>query len=202
MYLMLSTYVEYSLGQVIKMQERLLEGDRHCPEMDIKTIVLGMGNPLRCDDGIGVAVVLTLKKSYPLSENITIMDAGTSGLEALLLMQGYQRAFIIDAADIGGAPGDWRCIPIEELSFIPEGLAKSGSAHQAGLKEVIALGQVLGTLPEEIFIYAVQPQDLQISIGLSDTNAAALHEIVEDLIHRLGSGLNHPGRLNDKNVEA
>jgi hydrogenase maturation protease len=183
------------------MQERLLKRDSFYLGTDKKTIILGMGNPLRCDDGIGVAVVEVLKRSYSLSDNITFMDAGTSSLRALLMMQGYQRVFIIDAADIGGAPGDWRCIPIEDISFIPEGLTKYGSFHNAGLKDAIALGQVMEILPEEIMIYAVQPQDLQISIGLSDTIATAAHEIVEDLIQRLGSGLNHPGSLNDKNVE-
>ena len=173
------------------MQERLLKKDHFYLGTDKKTIVLGMGNPLRGDDGIGVAVLETLKASYWFSENITIMDAGTSSLQALLVMQGYQRVFIIDAADIGGAPGDWRCISIEELSIIPEGLIKYGSFHNAGLKDAIALGQILEILPEEMMIYAVQPQDLQISIGLSDTIATAAHEIVEDLIQRLGSGLNH-----------
>jgi hydrogenase maturation protease len=183
------------------MQDRLSKNKGFCLDTDKKTIILGMGNPLRRDDGIGVAVVETLKRSYSHSENITIMDAGTSGLQALILMQGYQQAFIIDAADIGEAPGDWRCIPIEKISFILEGLTKYGSFHNAGLKDAIALGQVLEILPEEIYIYAVQPQDLQISIGLSDSNATAAFEIVEDLIQRLRSRFKQPEALNDKNVE-
>ncbi len=183
------------------MQERLLKNDHFYLDSDKKTIILGMGNPLRCDDGIGVAVVEALKRSNSLAENITIIDAGTSGLQALLVMQGYQRVFIIDAADIGGAPGDWRCIPIEDISFILEGLTKYGSFHNAGLKDAIALGQVLEILPEEIYIYAVQPQDLQISIGLSDSNTTAALEIVENLIQRLGSKLDLPKPSNDKNVE-
>jgi hydrogenase maturation protease len=183
------------------MQDRLLENEDFCLDIDKKTIILGMGNPLRRDDGIGVAVVETLKKSYSHSENITIMDAGTSSLQALLLMQRYQRVFIIDAADIGGFPGDWRCIPIEDISFIPEGLTKYGSFHNAGLKDAIILGQILEILPEEIYIYAVQPQDLQISISLSDSIATAALEIVEDLIQRLGSKLDPHKPLDDKKVE-
>jgi hydrogenase maturation protease len=185
----------------VKNAREVVEKSSFSPGTDKKTIILGTGSPLRRDDGIGVAVVEALKGSHSLPDDITIMDAGTSGVDVLLLMQGYHRVFIIDAADIGGTPGDWRCIPIEDISIIPEDLIKYGSLHNAGLKEAIALGQILEILPEEISIYAVQPQDLQISIGLSDTNSRAAHEIVEDLIQRLRSGLNHPGRLNDENAE-
>ena len=156
------------------------------PDTEIKTIIIGLGNPLRHDDGIGVAVVETLKQSSRLPEQITVIDAGTSYLEALLLMQGYQRVFLIDAADIGGAPGDWQCIPIDDISFIPDILTKYGSFHNAGLRDAIALGQTLGILPREIFIYAIQPQDTRVAVGLSKPNSVAVGEIMEDLLLRLG----------------
>lgn len=167
----------------------------------MKTIILGLGNPLRRDDGIGIAVVEALRKSYSLPEKLTLIDAGTSDLEALLLMQGYQRAFIIDAADIGSTPGDWRCIAIKDISFIPKVLSHYGSFHNAGLKDAIALGEVLGILPQEIYIYAVQPQELQISVGLSESNSAAVQEITKDLHERLGKGLATQGNSTDMKKE-
>jgi len=167
----------------------------------MKTIILGLGNPLRRDDGIGPAVVEALRKSHSLPEEITIIDAGTSDLEALLLMQGYQRAFIIDAANIGATPGDWRCIPIEEICLIPNVLPHYGSFHNAGLKDAIALGEALGILPKEIFIYAVQPQDLQISIGLSESNSAAVQEITKDLLERFDKGLATHGNSTNMKME-
>ncbi len=170
-------------------------------ELQKKTIILGLGNLLRCDDGIGIAVVEALRESCVLPDDIMVMDAGTSDLEALLMMQGYQRAFLIDAADFGGAPGAWRCIPIHDLSLIPEVLTDYGSFHHAGLKEAITLGQTLEILPKEVFIYAVQPQDLQISIGLSECNAAAIKEIIEDLFQRLGRKMENHGYSNDRAVK-
>jgi hydrogenase maturation protease len=162
-----------------------------------KTIILGLGNPLRSDDGIGIAVVEALRESCALPDAITIMDAGTSDLEALLFMQGYHRAFLIDAADLGGEPGDWRCIPIHNISSIPEVLTHYGSFHHAGLKDAIALGQALEILPKEIYIYAVQPQDLQLSIGLSQSNSTATQEIIEDLLNRLVRSREQLRNLNE-----
>jgi len=149
-----------------------------------KIIILGLGNPLRRDDGIGVAVVEALKEYHALPEDITIIDAGTSNVDLLLLMQGYQRAYIIDAAEFGGDPGEWRCIPIQDISFDMEVQTRYESYHHANLKDAISLGQALGILPKQIFIYAVQPQDLQISIGLSEPTSVAAQEITEDLLHR------------------
>jgi hydrogenase maturation protease len=161
-------------------------------DIRMKTIILGFGNPLRGDDGIGIAIVQALLESSSLPDGITVVDAGTSNLEALLLMQGYQRAFIIDAADFGGVPGEWRCMSIHDISFIPGVLRQYGSYHNAGLKDAIALGQSLRILPEEIFIYAVQPQDLQLSVGLSQSNSAAVREITKDLLNKLESETKNP----------
>ncbi|OGO20028.1 MAG: hypothetical protein A2Z14_18735 [Chloroflexi bacterium RBG_16_48_8] len=169
--------------------------------LNMKTIVLGLGNPLRHDDGIGATVVEALRQSPSLPENLTIIDAGTSDLQALLLMQGYQRAFLIDAADFGGTPGEWRCVSIRDISFIPEVLPHYGSFHNAGLRDAIALGEALEILPKEIFIYAVQPEDLQISIGLSESNSAAVQEITKDLLERLGRELDKDGNPDDMDEE-
>lgn len=163
-----------------------MKRERLALDTEIKTIIIGLGNTLRRDDGIGVAIVETLKESSRLPEQITVIDAGTSDLEALLLMQGYQRVFLIDAADFGGEPGDWRCISLDDISFIPDVLTKYGSFHNAGLRDAIALGQTLEILPKEIFIYAIQPQDTQVSVGLSKPNSVAVGEIMEDLLLRLG----------------
>ena len=163
-----------------------MENENVAQEPEIKTMIIGIGNPLRRDDGIGVAIIEALEESSRFPDQIATIDVGTSDLQALLLMQGYHRVFLIDAADIGGAPGDWRCISINDISFIPDKLLRYGSFHHAGLRDAIALGQALEILPEEIFIYAVQPQDTQISMGLSKPNSDAVEEIIEDLILRLG----------------
>jgi hydrogenase maturation protease len=149
------------------------------------TIIIGLGNPLRCDDGIGVAVVEELRHSSSLPENVTIIDAATSDLEALLLMQGYQCVFIIDAANFGGAPGDWRCISIKDFNLIPDVLINYGSFHNMGLKDAISIGQTLNILPTEIYIYAVQPEELKISLGLSDSVSTAVQEVTKDIFERL-----------------
>jgi hydrogenase maturation protease len=155
----------------------------------VRTIVLGIGNPLRGDDGIGVAIVEMLKELSLNSDDIAIVDTGISELDTLLWMQNYQRAFIIDAAEIGGEAGEWCCIQIDDISFNSNALSKCRSFHNSSLEDAIALGRVLGILPEEIFIYAIQPQMTQFSMGLSEPNSLAAKEVIEDLLSKLEPGM-------------
>jgi hydrogenase maturation protease len=69
------------------------------------TLVLALGNPLRGDDGVGAAVLNALPALPP---GVTGMDGGTPGLGLVLSLQGYDRAIILDAAEMGEMPGTWR----------------------------------------------------------------------------------------------
>jgi hydrogenase maturation protease len=128
------------------------------------TIVLGLGNPLRSDDGIGPAVIEWLR-DRELPEGVTIADGGTAGLDLVSTLIGHRRAIIIDAANMNRAPGEW-------VRFTPDAVQLKNndtqlSLHNAGLTEALALGAALGTLPDEVIIYGVQPAALDWSIGLS-----------------------------------
>ena len=128
------------------------------------TIVLGLGNPLRSDDGIGPAVIEWLRE-HELPEGVTIADGGTAGLDLISTLMGHRRAIIVDAANMNRAPGEW-------VRFTPDAARLKNndtqlSLHNAGLTEALALGAALGTLPDEVIIYGVQPAAIDWSIGLS-----------------------------------
>ena len=129
-----------------------------------ETLILALGNPLRGDDGIGVAVLDSLKQ-YDLPAHITLLDGGTPGLEIALLLKDCERAIIIDAAEMDREPGQWMCISSDYAEFNTDDL--HGTIHGAGLAEALALGEALKILPDEILIYGVQPEAIGWEPGLS-----------------------------------
>ena len=135
-----------------------------------ETLVLGLGNPWRGDDGLGPAVIRWLQVRG-LPPDVVTVDGGTPGLDLVLTLAGdykgrpYRRALIVDAADLGRAPGEWmRFTPAQARLRADEARL---SVHAAGLAEALALGEALGTLPEEVVIFGVQPAWLDWQPGLS-----------------------------------
>ena len=78
------------------------------------TLVLALGNPDRGDDGVGQAVLRDLTERGPLPPTVEVLDGGLAGLETCLLLQGRRRALIVDAADMGLAPGEWRSLEVTQ----------------------------------------------------------------------------------------
>jgi hydrogenase maturation protease len=141
------------------------------------TLVLALGNPLRGDDGVGAAVLNALPALPP---GVTGMDGGTPGLGLVLSLQGYDRAIILDAAEMGEMPGTWRRFTSDCLR-IPDSDLR-GTLHDAGLAEALLLGEALGTLPPEIIIFGIQPGEVGWSPGLTPAVAAAIPGLCEAIM--------------------
>ncbi len=138
----------------------------------MNTLILALGNPLRGDDGVGAAVLQALQeKNLP---NATLMDGGTAGLETVLLLEGADCAIIIDAADMGEAPGTWRRFSPDQVRMEARDMHLRGTLHYAGLSEALALGAAMNMLPPEILIFGIQPEEIGWEIGLSTAVAAAV----------------------------
>ncbi|MBE2196144.1 MAG: hydrogenase maturation protease [Anaerolinea sp.] len=140
------------------------------------TLVLALGNPLRGDDGVGAAVLAYLENCV-LPPGVTLLDGGTPGLETALIIRDYGRVIIIDAAEMGTAPGTWRRFSPSHGHLREDQEALRGTLHNAGLAEALALAQALGILPSEIVIYGVQPEIIGWEPGLSDPVRAVVPQI-------------------------
>jgi hydrogenase maturation protease len=121
-----------------------------------KTLVLGLGNPILCDDGVGNAVARELEKQLDPAV-ATVAEASLGGLNLLDLMVGYERVIIIDAIQTeGGKPG-------QIYRFGPETLKTTrytASPHDVNLPTALELGKKLGlAMPREIVIFAVEVED-------------------------------------------
>jgi hydrogenase maturation protease len=132
---------------------------------EIKTLVLGIGNLLLQDEGIGIhAIDYLKKKEFP--EHVELLDGGTGGFHLLELFQQYPRIIIIDATLDDNEPGTVRLIEPKYASDYP----KSLSAHDIGLKDLVESSILLGNSPKVylivISISRFQDLGLQVSIVL------------------------------------
>jgi hydrogenase maturation protease len=142
-------------------------------------LVLGIGNPLRGDDGIGPRLVEELVR-IGLPQEVTALDVGPGGLDLFRVLEGWERAVIVDTADVGQEPG-------QIVRFTPDqvrlALATDGvSLHHAGLGEVIALADALGQTLPKMAIFGVQPAGFDWWEGLSPAVEAALPALVDAVI--------------------
>lgn len=153
--------------------------------------MLALGNPLRGDDGLGAAVIDALR-TMPLPGHITLCEGGTTGLETVLLLQGYERVLIVDAAEMGCLPGQWQAFTPDAVHLPVGDLASRGTVHYAGLAEALALAEALSLLPPEVLIFGVQPSAVGWSPGLSREVQAAVPLVCRAILEELQNGEN-PG---------
>ena len=154
------------------MIEIHLEGERSSPALASsahpQTLVVGLGNPLLGDDGVGWRVAERLQASLaarqpaltgamdPLSVEVDCLALG--GLSLMERLIGYHRAIIIDViATHKNPPGTVTCISLEDLPGLPAG--HTGSAHDTSLTTAIEVGRLMGAeLPGEIMLVAVEAE--------------------------------------------
>ena len=156
-----------------------------------KTLIMGLGNPFRGDDGIGSCVIAALRQER-LAPEVSIIDGGTPGLETMLIWQGYQRVIIVDAADMGLAPGCWQRFLPDEAIFKIDRSQMRGTLHSAGLAEAISLAEALDMLPAELIFYGVQPAKIDWSVGLSSEVQAAVTEVSTSILLEPGTTIAAP----------
>jgi hydrogenase maturation protease len=138
--------------------------------------VLGIGNTLKGDDGIGVVLVNQLQdKDIP--GEIEFHEVGTSGMNILHYLKGLETAVIVDAIRSDGEPGD-------SVFFRPDEVDSDievRSTHDANLLEAIELSEAVGERPDEVVIMGVIPKDMSIRDELSPALQQKLPELVEKL---------------------
>ena len=122
-----------------------------------KTLILGLGNSLLCDDGVGIYVADELKNRVDRPE-ITVMETGVAGLSLLDLLVGYDRAIIVDAIQtVGGKAG--QIYRLEPKAF--DTALHTASAHGIDFTTALEFGKKLSLhLPQEIVIFAIEASDV------------------------------------------
>lgn len=148
----------------------------------MKIVVLGVGNLIMSDEGVGVQVVQELESRYHWPDNVRVIDGGTSGMDLLGDLAGVDRLLILDAVHSGAAPGS---LVILEGEDVPVFYTTKLSPHQTGLCDVLADLRLLGESPGETVIIGVEPASLELGMDLSGPVAAAVPRVKDELFSRL-----------------
>src|SRR6516162_301376 len=143
-----------------------------------KPLILGVGNLLMGDEGVGVAAIRRLEQNG-FAEHAELVDGGTGGFHLLGLFRDRQHLILIDAADDGKAPGTVSLIRPRYASDFPPSL----TAHDIGLKDLLESAALLGDLPEVDLITVSIGGLGSLTMELSPDVAAAL-PIVEHIVRR------------------
>lgn len=147
-------------------------------------MVLGLGNILLSDEGLGVRVVQRLQERYRVSSEIEVMDGGTLGLDLLPYLEGVDHLLVIDALEMGEEPGTMARLVGEE---VPASLAVKISPHQMGLADLLAAARLQDSYPQEITLWGMQPGSIDTGLDLSPSVEAQVDRLIDEVLMELNS---------------
>lgn len=142
----------------------------------MRKIILGLGNTLNHDEGLGVHALAPLAERLGAQTAVELLDGGTLGLNLLPLVEACDHLLLLDAIDAGQPPGTMIELQGDE---IPLYAGVKISQHQLTFQEVLGLARMRGKLPTHLYLIGVQPADLCIGIGLSATVSDTMPKVLE-----------------------
>lgn len=159
-------------------------------------LVLGVGNVLLHDEGVGVRVIERLQARYVFPENVELMDGGTLGVRLLDPIVQAQYVIVVDAVRNGEPPGTLYYL---DADFLAKRLAIKNSIHQADMVETLAYAEMLGKRPQTVII-GVEPEDISPwGLELTETVAARLPEMCQRVLDEIRkAGGNYTARLGEE----
>ena len=146
-------------------------------------LVLGVGNILLSDEGIGVRVIEALEQRYVLPDNVDVLDGGTAGMELLEAMASRSHLIIVDAiVSRKSEPGELLILRDDEVPVL---FNNKISPHQLGLSDVLSALRFTGEFPDKITLVGVIPHSLEPNIGLTPTVEASLEPALQAVLAAL-----------------
>ena len=147
-------------------------------------VVLGLGNTLHRDDGIGPQAIERLRRDARVPADVALVEGGTLGLELLAYIWDCSYLLVLDAVDVGQPPGTLVRMSSQEVQNLPG----KGSVHQMGVADLLVALRVLASRTPEIVVLGVQPASTDWGTELSPAVAAVLPALadaaVEEVCHR------------------
>lgn len=141
-------------------------------------LVLGIGNILLRDEGVGVRVIEAMRE-IQLPSGVELMDGGTSGVDLVDEIADRSKLIVVDAARSDEPPGTIFRMGMEDL--LP-GEGQSMSLHEFGLLDTLVTARTLGCLPRQIVIFGVQPRDVTSGLELSETIQALIPGLIKAIL--------------------
>jgi hydrogenase maturation protease len=148
-------------------------------------LVVGVGNLIQTDDGIGIHTIRALAER-PLPEEVDLLDGGTMGIELLPWLERRDAIIFIDAVDGGMAPGTIFRFEPQQLHYE---VTPKMSVHQIGLIDALAMSTLNGVAPRRIVIFGVQPAVVDWGEELTDALKPAVDKVVRRVLAEIESSV-------------
>ncbi|MFC1694929.1 HyaD/HybD family hydrogenase maturation endopeptidase [Pseudomonadota bacterium] len=139
-------------------------------------LVLGMGNLLLEDEGLGIRALELLQQRYEIPPGIELLDGGTTGMGLLDDISRRKHLVVVDACQTGEPPGTLVRL---EGDQVPVYFGMRISPHQLGLSDVLATLELSGEKPADVIVLGLVPQSLEMCLELSDVVSEKLDSLVE-----------------------
>jgi hydrogenase maturation protease len=151
-----------------------------------RTVVLALGNPIRSDDGVGIAALRCLEEDPRVPDVVELVEGGTKGLELVPYISGMPRLLVLDAVEVGAAAGTIVCIRGEQLRSLPG----NGNVHDLALADILNALRLLGQEPAETILLGMQPGTTELGTSLSKSVESSLPLFVDAAIAQLSRWVN------------
>ena len=161
-------------------------GTTRCP-----VLVLGMGNLLLEDEGLGIRALELLQQQYVIPVGVECLDGGTTGMGLLDDMSRRDHVLVLDACQTGDPPGTLIRLADDQ---VPVYFSMRISPHQLGLSDVLATLELSGEKPADVIVLGLVPHSLEMCLELSDVVAGKLDSLAEAAASELAR-LGYPLKL-------
>ena len=146
-----------------------------------KTAVMGIGNILMQDEGIGVHIIRELEK-YDFNPHIALIDGGNMGMDLLPFFDEYNKMIIVDAVDFEESPGFIDTIENDDILAL---FTTKMSLHHLGLKDVLSYAKLLDQTPEDLCLIGIQPKKIEMEMHLSQTVTSRIDKLTQLVLEKL-----------------
>jgi hydrogenase maturation protease len=147
-------------------------------------LVLGLGNVLLEDDGVGAAAIALLVDRYDAPRGVEVLDGGTLGLSLLPYLDSADAVILVDAVRAEGQPGSLVRLAGDDVA---SAVATRLSPHQVGVADLLDGARWLGRYPRRVVLLGVVPESMDLAVGLSGSVRAALPSLVERIVDEAGA---------------
>jgi len=151
-------------------------------------LVLGLGNVLLEDEGLGIHALKLLRQCYTFPTEIELLDGGTSGMALIDKISGREQLLVLDAVQTGDPPGTLVKLSDQD---VPVYFGLKVTFHQLGLADVLASLELSGERPGHVTVIGLVPQSLELSLDLTDRIGSKMNDLVEAVVREL-VGLGYP----------
>ncbi|HUW22753.1 MAG TPA: hydrogenase maturation protease [bacterium] len=151
-----------------------------------KVVVLGVGNLLLRDEGVGVHLIQKLRE-MEIDKRVRLVDGGTSILDCIPRAEEVAKLIIVDAIKLGGKPGKTYKIRVDDSLL--KGARGMTSLHQLGVVETLAIARKMGELPHTVII-GIEPKDIGYGLELSPEIERRTGEMVNLILDEVGDKRN------------